>query len=298
MSDEDNGVQMTETREERRKKRRERKRKKAKGDADEKEGLLDNADDETEEKGGDDDEDVDDAGGDIEKQRKKKKRKNRGDEKGGGGNDRARIRHSKIEVKFKVMKMVMGFFTVSIIFIAALGFEVTCMFQRLCNNYEDPAVPNSANYSVTVPTNSFIPLMIVTIAVGILCYSASASESSLKLFVYAFVAIAFATIMLVFGVIVSDLGNDTKVDPAFPKTEGGSDYYTSAEGIAQSKWNTLPEAMVSEYYPAASDLKKKFIANTELMAGFEISLSIVIFLSAIVSVGYALKVRGEESDNL
>ena len=56
--------------------------------------------------------------------------------------------------------------------------------------------------------------------------------------------------------------------------------------------------MVSEYYPAASDLKKKFIANTELMAGFEISLSIVIFLSAIVSVGYALKVRGEESDNL
>merc|ERR1711871_1919699 len=163
----------------------------------------------------------------------------------------------------KMMKMVMGFFTTIIIFLAALGFEISCMFHRLCNNYEDPAVPNSATYSSTVPTSSFVPPIAVTVIIGVWCYSASMSESSVKLFIYAAAAVSFGTVMIVFGAIVGDLGNDTIPNENFPKTAGGSEYYSSAEGIAQTKWNTLPEAMVSEYYPSPTDLKKKYMANTE-----------------------------------
>ena len=100
------------------------------------------------------------------------------------------------------------------------------------------------------------------------------SESSIKLFLYAILALVFGTVMLVFGSIAGDLGNDTNPNENFPKGAGSSEFYTSAEGIAHSKWNTLPEAMVSAYYPSADDLKKRYVSNTELIAGFEISFKI------------------------
>ena len=231
----------------------------------------------------------------VGKQRKRRQRVelNDGNEKTTKAvGNRTKLRNSHSDEKFKLWKRVLGVLTMLILIVGALGFEICCMFGRLCRNYEDPAVPNEG---ASMPTDSFIPLMVVSCIMGVLAYATSLSESALKLMIYSICSFAFAIVLLVFGIVLENLGDDVIPNPEYPKS-GGSEYYTTAEGIAQKKWKTLPVAMVSNYYPTPDDVKTKFISNAKLMAGFEIYLSVIIIASAVASVVYAIAVRNDTTN--
>jgi len=289
MSDEDN-IEMS-RREKRRRRRKEREK-----EADE-EAVSD--DNDVAEDVVDEEEDAGDANREndalVGKQRKRRQRRelNDGKEKTTKAvGNRTKLRNSHSDEKFKLWKRVLGVVTVLILIVGALGFEICCMFERLCRNYEDPAVPNEG---ASMPTDSFIPLMVLSCIMGVLAYATSLSESALKLMIYSICSFAFAIVLLVFGIILENLGDDVTPNPEYPKS-GGSEYYTTAEGIAQKKWKTLPVAMVSNYYPTPDDVKTKFISNVKLMAGFEIYLSIIIIASAVASMVYAIAVRNDTTN--
>jgi hypothetical protein len=292
MSDEDN-IEMS-RREKRRRRRQEREKEVGEeavsDDNDVAEDVVDEEED-TEYNGG--------ANGEndalVGKQRKRRQRVelNDGNEKTTKAvGNRTKLRNSHSDEKFKLWKRVLGVLTMLILIVGALGFEICCMFGRLCRNYEDPAVPNEG---ASMPTDSFIPLMVVSCIMGVLAYATSLSESALKLMIYSICSFAFAIVLLVFGIVLENLGDDVIPNPEYPKS-GGSEYYTTAEGIAQKKWKTLPVAMVSNYYPTPDDVKTKFISNAKLMAGFEIYLSVIIIASAVASVVYAIAVRNDTTN--